>query len=225
MQDANVSNHLRQLSLGPVKALEYSRDDINGYHFWTAKLEASHPLATTTNSGVVTSGEVGIGHITDYYGILQNIVEYTFDSAKELKVVFFQCDWFDPMNGTKVDVLGMVEVKLESHYLGSNLLLAHQAQHVYYLSYPHPCFKNWWVVCKVHPKMHAHQYDEYIEGHEDDDIYQEEIEVDQNFAVSSVASLTKLYTGAIELLDEEAGPSNKCLQKLKRLLERQERRE
>jgi hypothetical protein len=29
--------------------------------------------------------------------------------------------------------------------------------------------------------MHTHRYDEYIEGHEDDDIYQEGIEVDQNF--------------------------------------------
>jgi hypothetical protein len=26
--------------------------------------------------------------------------------------------------------------------------------------------------------LHTHRYDEYIEGHEDDDIYQEEIEVD-----------------------------------------------
>jgi hypothetical protein len=53
------------------------------------KLEASHPLATTTNSGVVTSGKDATGHITDYYGILQNIVEYTFGGAKELKLVFF----------------------------------------------------------------------------------------------------------------------------------------
>jgi hypothetical protein len=36
----------------------------------------------------------------------------------------------------------MVEVKHESRYSGSNLLLAHKAQHVYYLSYPHPSLKN-----------------------------------------------------------------------------------
>jgi hypothetical protein len=66
----------------------------------------------------------------------------------------------------------MVEVRHKSHYSGSKLLLAHQAQQVYYLSYPHPSFKNWWVVYKVHPKMHTHRYDEYVEGHEDDDIYQ-----------------------------------------------------
>jgi hypothetical protein len=122
-----------------------------------------------------------------------------------------------------VDVFGMVEVKHESRYLGSNLLLAHQAQQVYYLSYPHPSFKNWWVIYKVHPKMHTRLYDEYIEGHEDDDVYQEEIEVEQNFMVSDGAGLTELDTGDVELLDEKAGPSKKYIQKLKHLFERQER--
>jgi hypothetical protein len=32
--------------------------------------------------------------------------------------------------------------------------------------------------------MHTRRYDEYVEGHEDDDMNQEEIEVDQNFTVS-----------------------------------------
>jgi hypothetical protein len=89
MKDVNVSNDLRQLSLSQVKALEYSRYDINGYHFWTAKLEASRPLAATTNSGLVTSGEDATGHVTNYYCIPPNIVEYTFGGAKELKVVCF----------------------------------------------------------------------------------------------------------------------------------------
>jgi hypothetical protein len=63
---------------------------------------------------------------------------------------------------------------------------------VYYLSYPHPSLKNWWVVYKVNPKMHTHRYDEYVEGHEGDDIYQEEIEVDQNFIVSVGSALIEL---------------------------------
>jgi hypothetical protein len=82
---------------------------------------------------------------------------------------------------------------------------------VYYLSYPHPSLKNWWVVYKFNPEMHTHRYDEYIEGHEDDDIYQEEIKVDQNFTVSDRVGLAELDIGDTELLDEEAGPSNKCL--------------
>jgi hypothetical protein len=103
MEDVNVSNDLRQLAHCQVKALEYSRYDINGYHFWTMKLEASHPLEATTNSGAVTSGEDATDHVTDYYDILQNIVEYTFNGAKELRVVFFQYDCFDPINDTRVD--------------------------------------------------------------------------------------------------------------------------
>jgi hypothetical protein len=224
MHNLNVSNDLRQLSFGQVKALEY-RYDINGYQFRKVKLEASHPPVATTNSELVTSGEDATGHVIDYYDILQNIVEYTFGGAKELKVVFFQCDWFDPINVTRVDDFSMVEVKYESCYSGSNLLLAHQAQQVYYLSYPHSIFKSWWVVYKVRPKLHTCRYDEYVEGHEDDDIYQEEIQVDQNFTVSDGAGLAKLDTGDVELLDEEAGPSKKCLQKSKHFLERQERRE
>jgi hypothetical protein len=89
MRDANASNDLRQLSPGQVKELEYSRYNINRYYFRMAKLEASYPLAATTNNRLVTSGEDVTGHVTDYYDILQNIVEYTFDDAKELKVVFF----------------------------------------------------------------------------------------------------------------------------------------
>jgi hypothetical protein len=49
----------------------------------------SRPLIATTNSGVVPSGEDATGHVTDYYGILQNIFEYAFGGAKEPSVVFF----------------------------------------------------------------------------------------------------------------------------------------
>jgi predicted component of type VI protein secretion system len=41
-----------------------------------------------------------------------------------------------------------------------------------------PKLENWRVIYKVNPEMHTHRYDEYIEGHEDADIYQEELEVD-----------------------------------------------
>jgi hypothetical protein len=72
--------------------------------------------------------------------------------------VFSECDWLDPINDTRVDDFNMVEVKHESHYLCNNILLANQVQHVYYLSYPHQSFKNWWVVYKVNPEMHTYRY-------------------------------------------------------------------
>jgi hypothetical protein len=71
MLDANVSDDLRVLSLGQVKALEYGRYDINGYHFWTTKLEASHPLPAPTNNRVVANGEDASGLAADYYRVLQ----------------------------------------------------------------------------------------------------------------------------------------------------------
>jgi hypothetical protein len=65
-----------------VKALEYSRYDINGYYFQTAKLEASKPLAATCNSGVVTSSEDASRVAADYYSIL---------SGCEATYVFVSC--------------------------------------------------------------------------------------------------------------------------------------
>jgi hypothetical protein len=70
MEDCNISYDLRQLAHGQVKALEYSRYDINKYRFQTAKLEVSHPLVATCNSGVVTSDEDASGVAADYYGVL-----------------------------------------------------------------------------------------------------------------------------------------------------------
>jgi hypothetical protein len=110
---------------------------------------------STRNSGVVTSGEDASGVAADYYGVLQKMIEYMFGGTTELKVVFFQCDWFDPIHSTRVDDLGMVDVKHESRYTCIKLLLAHQAQQVYYLSYPHVSLKNWWMVYKVNPEIHS----------------------------------------------------------------------
>jgi hypothetical protein len=76
---------------------------------------------------VVANGEDASGLAIDYYDVLKKIIEYTFRGNKELKVVFFECDWFDPVNITRVDDFGMVEVKYESRYSGNNLLFAHQA--------------------------------------------------------------------------------------------------
>jgi hypothetical protein len=81
MQDVNVSDDLWQLSLGQVNALKYDLCDINGYCLRTAKLEASHPLAATTNSRVVVQQTI--------MAYFEKIIEYTFRGAKEIKVVFF----------------------------------------------------------------------------------------------------------------------------------------
>jgi hypothetical protein len=79
------------------------------------------------------------------------------------------------------------------------------------------------VIYKVNPEMHTHRYDEYIERHKDDDIYQEETKGHQSFTISDKAGIAELDIGDAELLDEEPCPSKKRLWKSNRLLERQEK--
>jgi hypothetical protein len=51
------------------------------------------------------------GRETNYYGIINKILEFSFAGNKELEVVFFDCDWFDSNNGTRQNHFSMVEVK------------------------------------------------------------------------------------------------------------------
>jgi hypothetical protein len=91
----------------------------------------------TTNSGVVMRAVHDEGRKTNYYGIINKILEFSFATNKELKVVFFDYDWFDSNNGTRQNQFDMVEVKHNERLWGYNtFVLTHQVKQVYYLSYP-----------------------------------------------------------------------------------------
>jgi hypothetical protein len=106
----NIHLDLRQLSLGAVIDRCYGRYVVNGFRFCSTRFEDAHPLAATTNYGVVTRGVDDEGKVTNYYGVINDILEYKFFRDKQLKVVFFDCDWFTP-NTTRENQYGMVEVK------------------------------------------------------------------------------------------------------------------
>jgi hypothetical protein len=91
---------LRQLAYGLVKVRSYGHYDVNGFRFCSTSFEALRPLAATTNSGVVMRAIDVEGRETNYYGIINKILEFSFAKNKELKVVFFECDWFDSNNNT-----------------------------------------------------------------------------------------------------------------------------
>ena len=224
---------MQQISHGQLTARKFSRYDIGEYRFRTARLEESRPLAATRNSGVVATSYNDVGGYDDYYGVLQDITEYTFGGRKPLKLVTFDCTWFDPVVGTRVDEFGIVEVKHASRYKGNkydNLVLAHQVKQVYYLTYPHSSFKNWWVVYKVAPEVHPHRYDNYnicVEDDEIGEVYQEdcERENEEEFRVSDGAGLEdELASLIVELIgDEEPDRSNANRRKSQRIIEREER--
>jgi hypothetical protein len=74
----NVHANLRQLSYESVIAKSYGRYDVNRFHFRSTIFEASHPLAATTNIGVITRAIDAEGHESKYCGIIKNIIEYNF---------------------------------------------------------------------------------------------------------------------------------------------------
>jgi hypothetical protein len=100
MKVVDIHLDLRQLAYGLVKVRSYGCYDVNGFRFCSTAFKALHPLAATTNGGVVTRAIYAEGHKTNYYGIIYKILEFSFAGNKELKVVFFSCDWFYNNNGT-----------------------------------------------------------------------------------------------------------------------------
>jgi hypothetical protein len=97
----DVHPDLRQLAYGLVKVRSYGRYDVNGFRFHSITFEALRPLAVTINSGVVMRVIDVEGHKTNYYGIINKILEFSFAWNRELQVIFFDCDWFDSNNGTR----------------------------------------------------------------------------------------------------------------------------
>jgi hypothetical protein len=109
------------------------------------------PLAATTNTAIVTRVVDADGHKSKYYGVIKNIIEYSFIGNKNLKTVFFNCHWFDPYH-TRENNFGMIEVKHTRRLRGCDpFVLAHQMEQVYYMSYPCEKLSAWWVVYRVNP--------------------------------------------------------------------------
>jgi hypothetical protein len=82
-----------------VTVRSYGRYDVNGFWFWSARFEATRPRAATVNSGVVTRAINEQRQEIKYYGIIKHILEFSFVRDKELKVIFFVCNWFDSIHG------------------------------------------------------------------------------------------------------------------------------
>jgi hypothetical protein len=90
---SNVHADLWQLSYGNIVAKSYGRYDVNGFHFRSTIFETSRPLVTTTNTGVAMRAIDAEGRDSKYFDIIKNIIKYNFARNKNLKIVFFYCDF------------------------------------------------------------------------------------------------------------------------------------
>jgi hypothetical protein len=84
-----VHEGMRQLSYGLVKHRSYGQYDVNEFQFRSTQFEALRPLMLTTNTGVVMRAIGNQGWKTNYYGIINSILEFNFARNKDLKVIFF----------------------------------------------------------------------------------------------------------------------------------------
>ncbi|XP_047320323.1 subtilisin-like protease SBT4.3 [Impatiens glandulifera] len=120
------------ISFGPkMSATTYSTYFINDY-VWRAGDYGSN--RSTMNSGIcVHANDV------DYYGLLEEIIELQYPGPC-LRVVLFQCKWFDPTRGTRVNpTYILIDVNMKHRLRKYDpFVLAQQAMQVYYSNYPTP---------------------------------------------------------------------------------------
>jgi len=106
---------------------------------------------STANFGIQVQGE------TDFYGVLQQIIEITYPGTINLKCVLFKCDWYDPTSGRGVrkNNLGVIDVNANRRYAKFEpYCLASQADQVCFLPYPRirERRERWLSVIKVNPR-------------------------------------------------------------------------
>jgi hypothetical protein len=202
VKHADLHKDLQQLSYGMVKVRSYGQYDVNGFRFRSIKFEAAHPLATTTNTGVVTRVIDAEWWETNYYGIINKILEFNFARNKKLKVVFFDCEWLDNNSRTRQNQFSMVEVKHNEQLLGYDIfVLIHQVEQMHYLPYTCKKLSALWVVHKVNPREWLYTladvgcHDTSVLCGEVDEVYHEE-ELPTSFIIEPGLGLNVLVVVA-----------------------------
>ncbi|XP_076932154.1 uncharacterized protein LOC143597558 [Bidens hawaiensis] len=162
--------HLKDIAQEPLTFVQSHKGYlVDGYKFHT------QTSRVTQNSGVCVKGASYNGIETDYYGMLDEILEVEYHSRLgSCVVVLFKCTWFDPVKGVRVDPkTNMVDVKPKAiGCVDDPCILASQAQKVYYTPYPskEKRLKDWWAVVKTTPRgVYALAEDSSEVGDEDNE--------------------------------------------------------
>ncbi|KAG8388376.1 hypothetical protein BUALT_Bualt02G0119500 [Buddleja alternifolia] len=171
-----VDDRIVRLSYLPCRvAKRYKGYFVNGFKFHTKEYGNSK---STMNSGVWVWGTSNENDMTDYYGMLEEIIELEY-FGNENKVVLFKCHWYDTTSNNGIRVhprLKLVEVNQKSKLNTSDkFILAQQAQQVYYTDFPkHPIRHSrsrvrgeWRAVCKI--KARSRIDVPHLEEHDDND--------------------------------------------------------
>ncbi|KAG8369728.1 hypothetical protein BUALT_Bualt14G0044000 [Buddleja alternifolia] len=168
-----VDDRIVRLSYLPCRvAKRYKGYFVNGFKFHTKEYGNSK---STMNSGVWVWGTSNENDMTDYYGMLEEIIELEY-FGNENKVVLFKCHWYDTTSNNGIRVhprLKLVEINQKSKLNTSDKFIL--AQQVYYTDFPkHPIRHSrsrvrgeWRAVCKI--KARSRIDVPHLEEHDDND--------------------------------------------------------
>lgn len=142
---------IKSLAWGPnAEVLVWPIYKVNGFKFRILQRDGKSRM----NSGVWVKGSNYSNDESDFYGILEEIIQLGYMGTPAKKIVLFKCSWFDPSrrgtrSHTKYD---LVEVNHKRRYRSDDaFVLAQQAIQVYYTRYPGAKRDRteWWAVCKT----------------------------------------------------------------------------
>ena len=177
----NVSEDLKLLADGPDRrVVVHSGCNVKGARFRTVTREKN---LKTQNSGVMTKASFGDEEESEFYGVLQEVLELQYGSNKhgDRSVYLFRCDWFDlASRNSKMKDDGYFKSVNTSTlwYKDSPFILASQAETCFYLD--DTKFDNPWKVVQTFSHRHVYDVPEKESGDDDayvgnEDAYQDEM--------------------------------------------------
>lgn len=136
-QSTEISDPLiTSLAYGPRNQVTcYSEYMVNGFRFHT--FEHAQDKATM-NCGVCVRSSCYNDTEYDFFGVLEEILEFQYCNLPNMYVTLFKCRWVDPMTGQQTHPkYGIIDVNLSRIYKTDEpFVLAQQAIQVYYVGYP-----------------------------------------------------------------------------------------
>lgn len=179
---------LKDIAWGPKRTVKtWPIYFINGYKFHT---QSWNRHKSTYNCGVCIKGQDYGTSESDFYGILQEIVQLEYTGLPLKNIVLFKCEWYDPKvkRGVRIHKdYGIVEINTTRRFDKYDpFIFAQQAVQVYYAHFPaNPDKADWAAVIKT--KARSTIEDHSIEVNED--AYQED----------EIAEITPVNTNNDEL--------------------------
>lgn len=108
---------------------------VNGFRFHTIDHAQDK---STMNYGVCVRSSCYNDTEYDFYGLLEEILEFQYCNLPNMYVTLFKCRWVDPVTGQRIHPkYGFVDVNLSRIYKTDEpFVLVQQATQVYYVGYP-----------------------------------------------------------------------------------------